>query len=84
MLLVGSFWDGFRFIRIRDVVFIFIKELCILRNMGNGFKFVMKYLNWVNRIFIFRIVFVEMDLMSLCFVEMKRIKKFFLNVYVKR
>lgn len=80
----GSLWDGSRPTRIRDVVLIFIKELCTLRNMGNGLKFVMKHLNWANRTLAPRTASVEMDLMSLCLVEMKGTKKSPLNVHAKR
>lgn len=48
-----------------------IKELYTLWNMGNDLKFVMKHLNWANRTLAPPNTRVEMDLMSLCLVEIK-------------
>lgn len=48
-----------------------MKEPHTLWNMGNDLKFVMKHLNWANRTLVPPNPCVEMDLMSLCLVEIK-------------
>lgn len=51
-----------------------IKEPYTLWNAGNDLKFVMKRLNWANRTLAPPNPHVEMDLMSLCLVEIKGTK----------